>query len=112
MKHIIPPVDKELLLAELTEERFVRKTNKGGNLLYIVNHKNAPNLLREIGRLREVAFRAAGGGTGKDCDLDDYDTGEIFYEQLIVWNPDQEEILGGYRFLICDENLISPDGEA
>ncbi len=111
IKHIIPPIDKDLLLAELTEERFIRKTNKGGNLLYIVNHKNAPNLMREIGRLREVAFRAAGGGTGKDCDLDDYDTGPIFYEQLIVWNPDQEEILGGYRFLICDESMVGSNGE-
>lgn len=111
MKHIIPPVDKDLLLAELTEERFIRKTNKGGNLLYIVNYNNSPNLMREIGRLREVAFRAAGGGTGKDCDLDDYDTGTIYYEQLIVWNPDQEEILGGYRFLVCDEKMCCKSGE-
>jgi len=111
VKHIIPPVEKELLLAELTEERYIRKTNKGGNLLYIVNEQNSPNILREIGRLREVAFRAAGGGTGKDCDLDEYDTGEGAYEQLIVWDPDQQEILGGYRFLICNAESCCVNGD-
>ena len=111
MKRIIPALPKELLLSELTEDKFVRNTNKGGNLLYIVNHENSPNLLREIGRLREVAFRAAGGGTGKDCDLDDYDFGENGYQQLIVWDPDQNEILGGYRFLICNSDSCSENGE-
>lgn len=111
IKHVIPPVKKELLLAELTEETFVRKTNKGGNLLYIIDDKNSPNLLREIGRLREVAFRAAGGGTGKDCDLDEYDTGEKAYQQLIVWDPDQQEILGGYRFLICRAESCCINGD-
>ena len=111
MKRIIPALPKELLLSELTEDKFIRKTNKGGNLLYIVNHVNSPNILREIGRLREVAFRTAGGGTGKDCDLDDFDFGENSYQQLIVWDPDQKEILGGYRFLICTPDSCSADGE-
>lgn len=111
MKRIIPPLDKGLLLAELTEDKFIRKTNKGGNLLYIIDSENSPNLLREIGRLREVAFRTAGGGTGKDCDLDDYDSGENAYKQLIVWDPDQKEILGGYRFLICNKESCCVDGE-
>lgn len=108
MKRIIPPVAKDLLISELTDDKFIRKTNKGGNLLYIVNHENAPNILREIGRLREVAFRTAGGGTGKECDLDAYDSGEDAYQQLIVWDPDQNEILGGYRFLICDQSDCGP----
>ncbi len=111
MKRIIPPLKKDILLAELTDDKFIRKTNKGGNLLFIVNHENSPNLLREIGRLREVAFRAAGGGTGKDCDLDDYDFGENAYQQLIVWDPDQKEILGGYRFIICTQQKCCVDGE-
>ncbi|MCF8225703.1 MAG: GNAT family N-acetyltransferase [Bacteroidales bacterium] len=109
MQRIIPPINRKLILEELTGDRFVRKTNKAGNLLYIINGNNAPNVLREIGRLREVAFRTAGGGTGKDCDLDDFDTGENAYEQLIVWDPDQQEILGGYRFLICNSNTCSSD---
>ncbi len=111
MKRIIPAVPKKVLLAELTEDKFIRKTNKGGNLLYIVNHENAPNLLREVGRLREVAFRTAGGGTGKDCDLDDYDFVANGYKQLIVWDPDQQEILGGYRFLICSADSCNAGGE-
>jgi len=76
-----------------------------------VNHDNSPNLLREIGRLREVAFRAAGGGTGKECDLDEYDSGENAYQQLIVWDPDQQEILGGYRFLICNADICISDNK-
>ncbi len=101
MKDIIPPAPLEALKDELTNERFIRKTNKAGNKIYIINAGNAPNTMREIGRLRELSFRAAGGGTGLDCDLDEYDTGENSYQQLIVWDPEEEAILGGYRFLIC-----------
>ena len=111
IKRIIPPVKRELLLKELNDDTFIRKTNKGGNLLYIINDQNGPNLLREIGRLREVAFRAAGGGTGNEVDLDEYDFGKHAYQQLIVWDPDQQEILGGYRFKICDSNICCEDGE-
>ena len=81
MEDIIAPIDKQLLLSELTDERFVRDTNYGGNKIYIVNAHNAPNTMREIGRLRELAFRQAGGGTGKSCDIDECDTREIPYQQ-------------------------------
>jgi hypothetical protein len=101
MKDIIPAVDKELIIEELTEEKFLRKTNKGGNELYVVNYHNSPNILREIGRLREISFRTAGGGTGHKVDIDEFDTCENPYEQLIVWDPDKKEILGGYRYFIC-----------
>ncbi|HKK63707.1 MAG TPA: GNAT family N-acyltransferase [Bacteroidales bacterium] len=111
LQRIIPPVNKQKIIEELTEDRFVRNTNKGGNMLYIVNGNNSPNIMREIGRLREVAFRTAGGGTGKSCDLDKYDEGENPYEQLIVWDPDQQEILGGYRFLICKDECTSDGGD-
>jgi hypothetical protein len=96
---IIPPVDKELIKAELTPERQLRMTNKSNNAIYIITAHNAPNTMREIGRLREEAFRAAGGGTGKEIDIDEFDTCENCYKQLIVWNPDAEEIIGGYRYL-------------
>lgn len=96
---IIAPIDKQLLKSELTPERQLRMTNKSNNEIYIITAHNAPNVMREIGRLREIAFREAGGGTGKDCDLDEFDTCENCYKQLIVWNPDQEEIIGGYRYL-------------
>ena len=96
---IIPPVDKELLKAELTPERQLRMTNKSNNKIFIVTAHNAPNVMREIGRLREIAFREAGGGTGKDCDIDEFDICDNCYKQLIVWNPEAEEIIGGYRYL-------------
>ena len=99
MEEIIAPVDKKLIKAELTPERFMRQTRKANNEIYIVNCYNAPNVLKEIGRLREIAFRYAGGGTGKPCDIDEYDTMEEPCQQLIVWNPEAEEILGGYRFI-------------
>lgn len=111
MEEIIAPVDRELLKSELTAERRLRSTNKSHNEIYIVNWKNAPNVLKEIGRLREIAFRAAGGGTGKALDLDEYDLMENPYQQLIVWNPDAEEILGGYRYILGDEVEFDKEGK-
>ncbi len=110
MENIIPPIDRELLIQELTEERLVRKTNAGSNLIYIVNHFNAPNVTQEIGRLREITFRDAGGGTGLPIDLDYYDTCENPFEQLIVWNPEDQEIVGGYRYLHCKNLRKGDDG--
>jgi hypothetical protein len=109
MQNVIDPIDKTLLRKELNASTFVRKANNGENEIYIVNQHNSPNTLREIGRLREVTFRAAGGGTGLDCDLDDFDTCEKCYEQLIVWNPEEEEIVGGYRYIRCADARM-PDG--
>ncbi|MCB2197272.1 MAG: GNAT family N-acetyltransferase [Bacteroidetes bacterium] len=102
MKDVIEAVDRNLLEKELTKERFLRKTNNGGNELYIINHHNAPNVMREVGRLRELTFRNAGGGTGKDIDIDKFDTQEEPYEQLITWDPEAKEITGGYRFHVCE----------
>jgi len=103
MQKIIDPVSKEALLDELNGERYVRKANNGNNEIYIVTHHNAPNVLREIGRLREVTFRHAGGGTGKDIDIDEYDTSSHPYQQLLVWNPEDKEIVGAYRFILCKD---------
>jgi hypothetical protein len=101
MEPIIHAVPREELEKELSEERFIRMTNKADNELYILTARDSPNLMREIGRLRELTFRAAGGGTGKELDIDEYDTAENPYHQLIVWDPEAEEILGGYRFFNC-----------
>lgn len=101
MKDIIPAVSRDLLQQELSKDRFVKNTNFGSNEIYIVNNQNAPNVLKEIGRLREISFREAGGGTGKDYDLDVFDTNPESYQQLIVWSPKDREILGGYRYIHC-----------
>ena len=111
MEPIIDPIPVELLKSELTEEKRLRFTNKSHNEIYVVTWQNAPNTLREIGRLREIAFRAAGGGTGKAMDLDEFDTMENPYKQLIVWNPEAEEIIGGYRYLLGTEAQFDAQGQ-
>lgn len=111
MKDIIAPVSKEVLKSELTEDKRLRFTNKSNNEIYIVTYQDSPNVVREIGRLREIAFRAAGGGTGEEIDLDEYDVMEHPYKQLVVWNPEAEEILGGYRYLRGTDVEFNPDGQ-
>lgn len=111
MEDIIAPIDKELLKSELTPDKRMRSTNKSNNEIYVVTWQNAPNVLKEIGRLREIAFRAAGGGTGMSMDLDEYDLMENPYQQLIVWNPEAEEILGGYRYILGDEVEFDEHGK-
>jgi hypothetical protein len=110
MTTIIPPVSKELICAELTKDRFFRSTNKANNELYIVTHQNSPNTMLEIGRLREEAYRHSGGGTGESVDIDEFDTMDQPYKQLIVWNPERQEIMGGYRFIHGKEVPRTADG--
>lgn len=101
MQPIIPPVERELLEAELTPERRHRLTNKASNEIYIFSAAECPALMREIGRLREEAFRGAGGGTGLELDIDEEDLAGDGYFQLIVWDPQARQIVGGYRFIVC-----------
>lgn len=111
MEDVIAPISKELLKAELTEEKRLRMTNRSHNQIYIITAQDSPNTMKEIGRLREIAFRAAGGGTGKSMDIDEYDIMDNPYKQLIVWNPEAEEILGGYRYLLGDEVEFDEKGK-
>lgn len=111
MKDIIAPVPKELLKAELTEDKLLRFTHRSDNEIYIVTAAEAPNVMREIGRLREIAFRAAGGGTGKEVDIDEFDTMEVPYKQLIVWNPEENDIIGGYRYIHGKDVRFDEKGE-
>lgn len=109
METIIPPVDKNLLVSELNNDTFLRDTNNGHNEIYIVSENSAPNVMREIGRLREITFRDAGGGTGKAIDLDEYDGGEHPFLQMILWDPRDQEIMGGYRYIHCKELQVSKE---
>ena len=99
-QEIIQPIEKDILKSELTPELQLRMTNKSNNEIYVITAHNAPNVMKEIGRLREIAFREAGGGTGKDMDIDEFDVSDNCYKQLIVWNPEAEEIIGGYRYIL------------
>lgn len=97
------PIAREVLLAELTQERKVRDTNKASNEIYIFSADEAPALMKEVGRLREESFRASGGGTGDEVDIDSKDVAKDGYMQLIVWDPRDQEIVGGYRFIVCQD---------
>lgn len=102
MEPIIPPIDRNLLIQELTKDKFIRETRKGGNFLYEITAHDSPNVMQEIGRLREVSFRMAGGGTGKALDIDEFDIDlHEPYRQLLVWDPKDQEIIGGYRYINC-----------
>lgn len=111
MNTIIDPVPVELIKAELTKSKKLEDTNKGHNELYIVTWQDSPNVVTEIGRLRELTFREAGGSTGNAIDLDEYDKMEKPYKQLIVWDPDNEAIIGGYRFLFGSDAMFDENGQ-
>ena len=111
MEPIIDPVDLELIKAELTPDKKLGDTNKGGNELYVVTWKDSPNTVREIGRLREVSYREAGASSGKALDLDEYDTMDNPYSQLIVWDPDASAIIGGYRYILGSNVSLKEDGQ-
>lgn len=111
MEPIIAPVDVSLLKAELTPDKKLQDTNKGGNELYIVTAHDSPNVMMEIGRLREEAFRDAGGCSGKSVDIDEYDTMEVPYKQLVVWDPEANAILGGYRYMLGRDVTFDENGD-
>ena len=111
MEEIIAPVDKALILAELTPDKLQRKTNRGDNEIYVVNWQNAPNTVREIGRLREISFRTAGGSAGLAMDLDEFDTMDNPYQQLLVWDPEAQAIIGGYRYILGPDIRIDAAGQ-
>ena len=110
MEPIIAPVSVDIIKAELTPAKKLRDTNKSHNEIYVINHFS-PNVMREIGRLREEAFRDSGGGSGLSMDIDEFDTMENPYQQLIVWDPDAEKILGGYRYILGPDIKIDENGQ-
>jgi hypothetical protein len=111
--YVIPPIDKKLIKEELTDDIFFKPTKKGNREIYITTAHRSPNIMREIGRLREISFGAEGGGSGTECDIDKYDTlaEPHCYKQLFIYDPQDEEIIGGYRFLIGKDILVGEDGE-
>ena len=110
MENIIEPIDRKILEAELTQDHFLRKTNAADNDIYMIDAHNAPNVMLEIGRLREITFRAAGGGTGKSVDIDEYDTCEVPFKQLLVWNDKDKEIISSYRFILGRDVPLDENG--
>lgn len=111
MEPIIDPISADVLKNELNVSTFLRRTNKADNEIYVVNNEVAPNVLREIGRLREVSFREVGCGSGKGCDLDHFDLEDKACFQLVVWNPEEQDIVGGYRFTRWNMASFHPNGQ-
>ncbi|MDX2003606.1 MAG: GNAT family N-acyltransferase [Chitinophagales bacterium] len=102
VQDIAPAVSKEII-----EEEMEKLRERGGLLLtqnefeiYIARTSLIPNVMMEIGRLREITFREVGEGTNKPRDVDEYD---LYYEQLIIWDKDAKQIAGGYRIGKGDE---------
>lgn len=112
LSYIIPPVDRELIKKELKQKHFLRKTNRGNKEIYITTAHLSPNIMREIGRLRELSYATDGGGTGHEVDIDEYDNLPDPYccKQLFVWSPEDEEIIGGYRFIHGTNMMRRADG--
>jgi hypothetical protein len=110
MQNLIDPIDRDVLKKELNRDTFLRNTNYGNIEVHLVNHHRQPNAIQEIGRLRELTFRVAGGGTGLAVDLDENDTCEDCYDQLITWDPEEEEIVAGYRLIRCADATIDANG--
>lgn len=112
LSYIAPPVDRELIKKELKQKHFLRKSNFGNKEIYVTTAHLSPNIMREIGRLRELSFAADGGGSGKEVDIDMYDTLDDPYccKQLFVWSPEDEEIVGAYRFIHGSNMMRREDG--
>ena len=98
---VIPEVEKERLIQEiesLAPEALLFA--QGPFQIYLVDAPAIPNTLEEIGRLREITFRAIGEGTGKSIDLDEFDS---HYKHLFIWNNETCEVVGSYRLGLTDE---------
>ncbi|MBP7101815.1 MAG: GNAT family N-acetyltransferase [Bacteroidales bacterium] len=110
MEKILKRIHRRLIKSELTDDKLICATNYGGNLIYSINCFDAPNTLLELGRLREFAFRDAGGGTGKSIDLDEFDISNPPFQQLIVWDPKEKEIISSYRYILGENIKIDKNG--
>lgn len=110
MEKIASPIAINLIEKELTSDKFLRRTNYGDNEIYTLSYNNSPNIIQEIGRLRELTFRLAGGGTGKSIDIDKFDTAQVPYQQMIVWDPKDKILVGGYRYMLTKNAEKDDDG--
>jgi putative hemolysin len=94
------PAFKQDLLKEIDEIEDAMLLDQSGFVCYAVKAHRIPNLLHEIGRMREITFREVGEGTGKALDLDEYD---FYYYHLILWHRENQELVGAYRIGLGSE---------
>jgi putative hemolysin len=95
-KSIVTPIDSEVMLAEVKDlyEKDCRLLVSKNYEVYLACAKDIPNILREIGRLREITFREVGEGTNEAIDLDTFDT---YYHHMFLWDNEKNVIAGAYR---------------
>jgi putative hemolysin len=101
LEPIAEPVDPAVIESEIQHLTFDKLIASQGEFdIFVVEAKDIPKTLKEIGRLRELTFRSVGEGTGKPLDLDEYD---LYYHQLILWDREAKRIAGGYRMGLGEE---------
>ncbi len=100
---IAPPENCLLIRNELRQSELLGETGDG-MAIYLTDMANSPCVMREIGRLRELSFRAVGEGTGLPRDIDTFDR---YYKQLVLWDSEALEIVGAYRLGEADAILDS-----
>jgi putative hemolysin len=98
-KNIVHPTDKKLILNDIAAAEVLGETDDKIRIL-LVRYEQAPALMREIGRLRELTFRKVGEGTGRKIDLDEFDT---YYQHIVLWDESRLEVVGAYRLAAGDE---------
>jgi len=96
---IVHPVPKTDLKKEFKKSLLLKKVDENIKI-FLVDGNECPNIINEIGRLRELTFRSVGEGTWKKIDVDLFDT---YYKQIVVWNDDNLDIMGAYRIGFCSE---------
>ena len=106
-QEIIPAVDPELIRSQIESISDSAIFENGGYRAYLITASQAPDVMRELYRLREVTFRAVGEGTGKALDTDIYDE---YYHHLILWNIPDGQLVGAYRVGYGAEIMKAHDG--
>ena len=104
------PRSAEAIEREITRLKPLDCKLRGALALYTFRAVEAPALIPEVGRLREVAFRQTGAGTGREEDIDEGDLSERGYRQIVAWESEQCRVVGGYRYMIgreCDMTYLS-----
>ncbi len=104
-QELAPAIAIDLMDAEVSKIRDSHKVWTEKNYeVYIAPTSYIPNIIKEIGRLREITFREIGEGTNKSIDLDSYD---IYYSHLFIWDVETKMVVGAYRIGKGDEIFYS-----
>jgi hypothetical protein len=108
MTVLADPVPPETLAAQLGER--TRILDFRGVEVHAFAAEEAPDVMCEVGRIREKEFRAVGAGRNLALDLDDLDFGPFAYRQLVAWDPQRRELVAAYRYILCGDLVCDDPG--